>query len=134
MGTHTAIAIGLILYVVLTTVVSFFMMSRVRKPSDYLVAGRGLPNWVLTGTIVGTCIGTRVIVGGSGAGSSTWLGRLRLSNRIGPRHFDHGIVRCAEMRHYKFMTLSEEVACYYEGNRVVSEFSNISCFCRNCAG
>ena len=34
----------------------------------------------------------------------------------------------AKMRRYKFMTLSEEVACYYEGNRVVMEFSNITLF------
>jgi SSS family solute:Na+ symporter len=64
--THAAIVIGLILYVVLTTGVSFFWMTRVRKPADYLVAGRGLPFWVLTGTIIGTCIGTGVIIGGSG--------------------------------------------------------------------
>ena len=127
MGTHTAIAIGLILYVVLTTAVSFFMMSRVRKPSDYLVAGRGLPNWVLTGTIVGTCIGTGVIVGGSGlAYQHGWAGcaypiGLGLGTLITGLCF-------AKMRHYKFMTLSEEVSCYYEGNRVVSEFSNISLF------
>jgi SSS family solute:Na+ symporter len=32
------------------------------------------------------------------------------------------------MRRYKFMTLGEEIACYYEGNRAVVEFSNISLF------
>ena len=32
------------------------------------------------------------------------------------------------MRRYKFMTLSEEIACYYEGNRVIVEFSNITLF------
>ena len=41
------------------------MVSRVRKPADYLVAGRGLPTWVLIGTIIGTCIGTGVIIGGA---------------------------------------------------------------------
>ena len=66
MSVHAAIAFGLVCYVVLTTGVSFFMMSRVTKPADYLVAGRGLPFWVLTGTIIGTCIGTGVIIGGSG--------------------------------------------------------------------
>jgi|SRR5665213_88384 len=127
MGTHTAIAIGLILYVVLTTAVSFFMMSRVRKPADYLVAGRGLPFWVLTGTIVGTCIGTGVIVGGSGlAYQHGWAGcaypiGLGLGTLITGLCF-------AKMRRYKFMTLSEEIACYYDGNRVVTEFSNISLF------
>jgi SSS family solute:Na+ symporter len=34
----------------------------------------------------------------------------------------------AVMRRYKFMTLSEEVSCYYSGNRAVVEFSNISLF------
>ena len=64
--TRLAIAIGLVVYVVLTTGVSFFWMYRVKRPTDYLVAGRGLPFWVLTGTITGTCIGTGVIIGGAG--------------------------------------------------------------------
>jgi SSS family solute:Na+ symporter len=34
----------------------------------------------------------------------------------------------AQMRRYQFMTLSEEIACYYEGNRGVVEFSNIALF------
>src|ERR1022692_924181 len=127
MGTHAAIAIGLVLYVVLTTAVSFFWMSRVRKPADYLVAGRGLPVWVLIGTIVGTCIGTGVIVGASGlAYKHGWAGcaypiGLGLGTLLTGLFF-------AEMRRYKFMTLSEEVACYYEGNRVVMEFSNITLY------
>jgi SSS family solute:Na+ symporter len=127
MGTKAAIAIGLVLYVVLTTGVSFFWMTRVRKPADYLVAGRGLPYWVLTGTIVGTCIGTGVIIGGSGlAYQHGWAGcaypiGLGLGTLLTGLFF-------AEMRRYRFMTLSEEIACYYEGNRGVVEFSNISLF------
>jgi SSS family solute:Na+ symporter len=34
----------------------------------------------------------------------------------------------AKMRRYKFMTLSEEIACYYERKRVIVEFSNITLF------
>ncbi|PWU20179.1 MAG: hypothetical protein C5B50_04630 [Verrucomicrobia bacterium] len=103
------------------------MMARVRKPADYLVAGRGLPFWVLTGTIVGTCIGTGVIIGATGlAYKHGWAGcgwpiGLGLGTLITGLLF-------AEMRRYKFMTLSEEVACYYEGNRLVTEFSNITIF------
>src|SRR5215475_4048196 len=115
MGIHVAIIIGLILYVALTTAVSFLMMARVRKPTDYLVAGRGLPFWVLTGTIVGTCIGTGVIIGGSAlaykhgwAGSAYPIG-LGLGTLLAGLFF-------AAMRRYKFMTLTEEVACYYDGN------------------
>ncbi len=127
MTTYIAIIIGLVLYVVLTTGVSFFMMSRVKKPADYLVAGRGLPFWVLIGTIVGTCIGTGVIIGGSGlayrhgwAGSAYPIG-LGLGTLLTGFFF-------AKMRRYKFMTLSEEVACYYEGKRSIVEFSNLTLF------
>src|SRR3954471_18212991 len=104
MTTHIAIAIGLVLYVVTTSAVSFLLMSRVRKPTDYLVAGRGLPFWVLVGTIVGTCIGTGVIIGGSGlAYQHGWAGcaypiGLGLGTLLTGLFF-------AQMRRYKFMTL-----------------------------
>ena len=127
MSTTAAIALGLIFYVVVTTGVSFFWMSRVRKPTDYLVAGRGLPYWVLTGTIIGTCIGTGVIIGGSGlaykhgwAGSAYPIG-LGLGTLLTGLGF-------ARMRRYRFMTLSEEIACYYERKRGIVEFSNITLF------
>lgn len=127
MSTATAILIGLILYVVITTGVSFFWMSRVRKPTDYLVAGRGLPYWVLIGTIIGTCIGTGVIIGGAGlAYKHGWAGcaypiGLGLGTLLTGLCF-------AKMRRYKFMTLSEEIACYYDKKRVIVEFSNITLF------
>jgi SSS family solute:Na+ symporter len=127
MTTPIAIAIGLILYVVLTTGVSFLMMSRVRKPADYLVAGRGLPHWVLIGTIIGTCIGTGVIIGGSGlAYKHGWAG-CAYPIGLGVGTLLTGLF-FAKMRRYKFMTLSEEIACYYEGHRGVVEFSNITLF------
>src|ERR1035437_1038410 len=127
MGTHAAIVIGLIVYVVLTTGFSFFMMARVGKPADYLVAGRGRPVWALIGTIVGTCIGTGVIVGASGlAYRHGWAGcaypiGLGLGTLLTGLFF-------AKMRRYKFMTLSEEIACYYEGNLVICCIANISVF------
>ena len=127
MGIHLAIAIGLVLYVVLTTAVSFFMMARVRKPADYLVAGRGLPFWVLAGTIIGTCIGTGVIIGGSGlAYKHGWAGcaypiGLGLGTLLTGLFF-------ARMRRYRFMTLSEEIACYYDQSRAIVEFSNLTLF------
>jgi SSS family solute:Na+ symporter len=127
MGIHVAIVIGLLLYVGLTTAVSFLMMARVRKPDDYLVAGRGLPFCVLTGTIVGTCIGTGVIIGGSGlayrhgwAGSAYPIG-LGLGTSLAGLFF-------ARMRRFKFMTLTEEVACYYDGNPKVIGFSHLTIF------
>jgi SSS family solute:Na+ symporter len=127
MSTHGAIALGLVLYVVLTTGVSFFWMSRVRKPADYLVAGRGLPYWVLTGTIIGTCIGTGVIIGGSGlAYKHGWAG-CAYPLGLGLGTLFSGFL-FGEMRRYKFMTLSEEIACYYERSRAIVEFSNVTLF------
>src|SRR6185295_11046991 len=127
MTTPIAIAIGLILYVVLTTGVSFLMMSRVRKPADYLVAGRGLPHWVLIGTIIGTCIGTGVIIGGTGlAYKHGWAG-CAYPIGLGLGTLITGLL-FFQTRRYGFMTLSEEISCYYSGNRVVTEFANITLF------
>ncbi len=127
MSVQAAIAIGLVLYVVLTTAVSFFMMARVRRPTDYLVAGRGLRSWVLIGTIIGTCIGTGVIIGGSGlAYKHGWAG-CAYPIGLGLGTLLTGVFY-ARMRRYKFMTLSEEIACYYERNRMIVEFSNVTLF------
>lgn len=127
MTTHVAIAIGLVIYVVLTTGVSFFFMRRVRKPADYLVAGRGLPYWVLTGTIIGTCIGTGVIIGGAGlAYQHGWAG-CAYPIGLGLGTLITGLL-FAKTRRYGFMTLSEEIACYYGNNRAVVEFSNLTLF------
>src|SRR5580698_6581033 len=118
MDTRTAIDIGLILYGGLMLAVSSYWMFKVKKPADYLVGGRSLPFWVLTGNITAGCIGTGVIIGGSGlayqhgwAGSAYPIG-LGVGTAVAGLIF-------AVMRRYKFMTLSEEVSSYYEANRVV---------------
>ena len=66
MTTRSAILIGLVLYACLMVAVSVYWMMRVKKAADYLVAGRGLPWWIIVGTTVGTCIGTGVVIGASG--------------------------------------------------------------------
>ena len=128
MTTEIAISLCLVLYGILMFGVSLFFMLRVKKASDYLVAGRGLPAFVLAGTIVATCIGTGVVIGATGlayrhgwAGSAYPLG-LGLGTIIAGLLF-------AVMRRFKFMTLAEEIACYYDNNRVVVEISNIGLFC-----
>jgi SSS family solute:Na+ symporter len=82
---------------------------------------------VLIGTIVGTCIGTGVVIGGSGlAYQHGWAG---CAYPIGLGFGTAMAGLCfANTRRYKFMTLSEEIACYYGGNRGVVEFSNITLF------
>jgi SSS family solute:Na+ symporter len=127
MGTHTAIVVGLVIYAIIMLGVSVYWMTRVKKAADYLVAGRGLPYWVLTGTITSTGIGTGVVIGASGlayqhgwAGCSYPIG-LGLGAIIAGWCF-------ARMRRYRFMTLGEEIASYYGGNRLVVEFSNVGLF------
>ncbi len=127
MTTQTAILIGLAIYGSLMLMVSMFFMARVKKASDYLVAGRGIPFWALTGNIVGTCIGTGVVIGASGlAYQHGWAG-CAYPIGLGLGTLLTGIF-FAKMRRYKFMTLGEEISCYYGNNKIVSEFSNISLF------
>ncbi len=127
MLTHTTIAIGLVLYILGMLAASLFWMRRVASPSDYLVGGRSFPYWILTGTTTAGCIGAGVMVGASGlAYSHGWAGAaypigLGLGTAITGLLF--GV-----MRRYKFMTLSEEIASYYDNNRIVVEFSNVTLF------
>jgi len=127
MTTHAAIVFGLVIYSILMLAVSLFWMRKVKKPADYLVGGRTLPSWVLAGNITAGSIGTGVIIGASGlayqhgwAGSAYPIG-LGVGTALAGLIF-------AVVRRYKFMTLSEEISSYYEGKRVVVEFSNITLF------
>lgn len=127
MTTQTAILIGLALYAGLMFGVSMFWMVRVKKATDYLVAGRGLPWWILTGTVTATSIGTGVVIGASGlAYQHGWAG-CAYPIGLGMGTLFVGLFY-AVMRRYKFITLCEEIACYYGGNRVVLEVSNVSLF------
>src|SRR5215469_7925482 len=125
MDTRTAIDIGLILYGGLMLAVSSYWMFKVKKPADYLVGGRSLPFWVLTGNITAGCIGTGVIIGGSGLAylhgwaGSAWPVALGVGTALAGLLF-------AVMRRYQFMTIVEEVASYYEGKRAVIEFTNVT--------
>lgn len=127
MSMHLAILVALGIYACLMLAISVFWMLRVRQATDYLVAGRGLPWWILTGTITATGIGTGVVIGASGvAYEHGWAGAaypigLGLGTVLAGLLF-------ARMRRFQFITLSEEVASYYSGKRVVVEFSNISLF------
>ncbi len=127
MTTQSAILLGLLIYACLMAAVSVFWMLRVKKAADYLVAGRGLPYWVLTGNTVGTCIGTGVVIGATGvAYKHGWAG-CAYPIGLGLGTLLTGVIFGA-MRRHQFMTLSEEIACYYGGNRPVVEFCNISLF------
>ncbi len=127
MKIQPAILVGLVVYAALMFGVSIFWMRRVKHAADYLLAGRGLPWWIVTGTIIATSIGTGVVIGASGlAYRHGWAGAAY------PTGLGLGTVLVgwfyAAMRRYRFITLCEEISCYYGGNRLVTEVSNVSLF------
>lgn len=124
---NPTVLLGLVIYAILMLGMSVFWMLRVKQATDYLVAGRGLPWWILTGTITATAIGTGVVIGASGmayehgwAGSAYPIG-LGLGTLITGLLF-------GRMRRYQFITLGEEVASYYSNRRGVVDFANVSLF------
>lgn len=125
--TPVAILIGLILYAILMFGASIYWMRRVKKATDFLVGGRSIPPWILAGNIASGSIGTGVIIGASGlAYNHGWAG-CAYPIGLGIGTVLAGLM-FAVMRRHKFMTLIEEVASYYERNRIVTEFSNITLF------
>lgn len=127
MSTYEAVLIGLGIYGSIILITSVVFASKTKSASEFLIAGRRIPFLILTGSIVGTCIGTGVIIGASGlAYAHGWAGSAY------PMGFGIGIVLAglffAVMRRFNFLTLGEEIACYYDRNRIVVEFSNIALF------
>lgn len=127
MQVNIPITIVLICYAVLMLMVSLYLMRKVKKAVDYLMGGRGLPTWVQIGTYTATGVGTGVTVGAAGlAYKNGWAGCVY------PMGIGIGIILAgfffAKLRRFKFMTLSEEIACYYGGNKLIYEYVNISLF------
>jgi len=127
MELNLPIVIALIIYGVFMLSVSLYWMRRVKTSVDYLMGGRDLPFWVQAGTFTATGIGTGVTIGAAGlAYSSGWAGATYPAG-IGIGLIFIGVF-FAKMRRYKFMTLSEEIASYYNKNRIIFDFSNVALY------
>lgn len=127
MEKQTAIYIGLAIYTVAMLAITFYWMVRVKDANEYLVGGRGLKWWIVTGNIIGASVGTGVVIGGPGlAYQHGWAGAAYPIG-LGVGGVLTGLL-FARMRRYRFMTLSEEISSYYDESRVVVEFCNISLF------
>lgn len=127
MNLNLPIVISLGIYGFLMLLVSLYWMRRVRSSIDYLMGGRRLPFWVQAGTFTATGIGTGVTIGAAGlAYRSGWAGFVYPAG-IGIGLIFVGVF-FSRMRRYRFMTLSEEIACYYNKNKIIFEFSNLSLF------
>jgi SSS family solute:Na+ symporter len=92
--------------------------------TDFLLAGRSLPLYLVLGTALATMVGTGSSMGAVGKGyTAGWAGALvgvggAISLLFLSRTF-------AENRKYEFMTMTEEIAFYYENNKVVRAFASI---------
>lgn len=123
----TAITIALVGYTILMLGISIYWMIKVKVPEDFFMARRDIGSVSLTGTVLATGVGTGVTLGASGlAYTSGWGGAVY------PVGQGIGIILLgamfAKMREYNFMTLSEEIACYYGGNRIIYNFANVMLF------
>ncbi len=118
---------ALVGYGVLMLGISLYWMRRVKQPVDLLLANRGLGTLALTGTVLATGIGTGVTLGASGHSYVSGWGGALYPVGLGAGIIVTGVL-FAEMRKYKFMTLSEEIACYYGGNRILYNFSSVMLF------
>jgi len=67
LSTETTIFIGVGIYMVLMLVVGFYASGRTSSVTEFIVAGRGLPVWLCSTTIVATWFGGGTMMGVSGS-------------------------------------------------------------------
>ncbi|HEX2177876.1 MAG TPA: sodium:solute symporter family protein [Nocardioidaceae bacterium] len=104
--------------IVLMLGLGIWVARRTSSGEDFLLAGRRLGTPLLLGTTLATLVGTGSSLGAVGfAYESGWAGTLY---GIGGAAGVFGIVWLfADVRRYKFMTLSEEMSFYYGANYAV---------------
>ena len=67
MSTETTIFIGVAIYIVIMVAVGIYAAKKTHSASEFIVAGRRLPLWLLTTTILATWFGGGMMIGGAGA-------------------------------------------------------------------
>ena len=68
MSTETTILVGVGIYLVVMLVIGISVARRAGSQEDFIVAGRRLPIWILSATIIATWFGGGTMLGASGAG------------------------------------------------------------------
>lgn len=114
-------------YIIGITAFGIYIGRRVENTSEFLLGDRSLHAFSLAGSTLATVLGTGATIGATGyayqngfAGALYGLGQGFGVILVG--------LLFAEMRKYEFMSLGEEIACYYGGNRYIYEFSNVMMF------
>ena len=67
MSTSQTIFAGVAVYMLLMVAVGLYAAKRTHSPAEFIVAGRRLPLWLLSTTIIATWFGGGMMIGGAGA-------------------------------------------------------------------
>jgi len=67
MTTETIIFIGVAIYIVIMVVVGIYTSKKIHTATEFIVAGRNLPLWLLTATVVATWFGGGIMIGVAGS-------------------------------------------------------------------
>ncbi|MCZ6854386.1 MAG: sodium:solute symporter family protein [Gammaproteobacteria bacterium] len=67
MATETIIFIGVAIYIAMMVTVGIYASKKTHTATEFIVAGRSLPIWLLTTTIIATWFGGGMLIGGAGA-------------------------------------------------------------------
>lgn len=105
-------------YILFLIWLGWFVSRKQESGEDFLLAGRGLPIFLILGTTVATMVGTGSSIGAVGFGYDTgWGGALYgLGGAIGILLAGWWF---APIRKLRFMTMSEELSYYVGANRLV---------------
>lgn len=112
----------LVIFLVYSAAVTLIgvIMSRGKDGSgaDFLLAGRSLPFFLLLGTMFATIVGTGSSMGAAGLGYSTGFGGAVYLIAASIGIMVTGFLYSG-MRKYSLMTMPEEAAIYYGGNKFI---------------
>ena len=67
MSTENIIFIGVTFYMLVMIGVGFYASKKTHTTTEFMVAGRGLPVWLCSITVIATWFGGSVMLGGAGA-------------------------------------------------------------------
>lgn len=67
MSTENIIFVGVAIYLVIMLLIGVYASKRANSADDFIVAGRKIPMWICTGTLIATWFGGGTMLGASGA-------------------------------------------------------------------
>ncbi|HEX7064277.1 MAG TPA: sodium:solute symporter family protein [Bacillales bacterium] len=113
-----------LIFIALMFVVGVLVSRNVKSGEDFLMGGRGLSIFLLTGTTVATLVGTGSSMGAvQFAYSNGWAGALYgIGGAVGVFAL---LLLFADVRKLNFMTFSEELSYYFGASKLVKGLTSI---------